>query len=195
LYVLAVVKPPTVIGLATPTLYLSTPPFDEEQTTRYDVIALPPLLSGARNDTVSGPVAVVVDPDTALTFLGGPGTLATVTAFEAADAGPAPTAFVALTEHVYVLPALSDGTDIGLAPPLPLRTAPPLPEVHDAVYCVIAEPPSLAGGVKRTDAVAPDKVVVPMVGAPGTVWVGTKVFDDADTVPVPTAFVAVTVQV
>jgi hypothetical protein len=37
------------------------------------------------------------------------------------------------------------------------------------VYTVIAEPPSLAGAVKGTDAVAYKMVAVPIVGAPGTV--------------------------
>ena len=64
------------------------------------MIALPPLLAGAANDTVNDPVAAVVDPDTAFTRVGAPGKFWTVTAFDAADGGPVPTAFVAVTVHV-----------------------------------------------------------------------------------------------
>ena len=60
-------------------------------------MALPPLLAGAVNDTVNDPVATVVEPDTAFTPVG---KFWTVTALDAADAGPVPTAFVARTEHV-----------------------------------------------------------------------------------------------
>ena len=66
----------------------------------YPVIALPPLLAGAVNDTVSEPVAAVVDPDPAFTPVGASGADTAVTALDAADAGPVPTAFVARTEHV-----------------------------------------------------------------------------------------------
>ena len=39
------------------------------------------------------------DPDTAFTPVGAPGKFWTVTALDAADAGPVPTAFVARTVH------------------------------------------------------------------------------------------------
>lgn len=51
------------------------------------------------NETVNGPV-VVVGPGVAFTFVGAEGTFATVTGFDAADGGPVPTAFVAVTVHV-----------------------------------------------------------------------------------------------
>lgn len=50
---------------------------------------------------------------------------------------------------------------------LPEAVMPPGLDV--AVYDVIAEPPSLAGAVNATEAVVPEMVAVPIVGAPGTV--------------------------
>jgi hypothetical protein len=59
------------------------------------VIGLPPF-DGAVHDTVA-----VESPAVALTPVGVPGTVAAgVTAFEAVDSGPVPTAFVALTVKV-----------------------------------------------------------------------------------------------
>ena len=64
--------------------------------TVYDVIVDPPLL-GADQLTVADPF-----PATADTPLGAPGTVGPVgvTAFDAADAGPVPTAFDAATVNV-----------------------------------------------------------------------------------------------
>jgi hypothetical protein len=62
------------------------------------VIALPPLLAGAVQLTVA-----IVLPATALTPVGEPGTVVTavgVTAADAAEAGPVPTALVAVTVKV-----------------------------------------------------------------------------------------------
>jgi hypothetical protein len=59
---------------------------------------------------------------------------------------------------------------------------------------VIALPPLLAGGVNLTEARPFPRVAVPIVGAPGTV-AGMKLFDAAEGAPVPTALVAVTLQV
>lgn len=61
----------------------------------YDVIALPPLESGAVNTTFACPTPAVAVPIT-----GAPGVVAGVTAGEAADAGPVPLTFVALTVKV-----------------------------------------------------------------------------------------------
>jgi hypothetical protein len=66
--------------------------------------------------------------------------------------------------------------------------------VEVAVYEVIVDPPSLAGAVKGTDAVVPETVAVPIVGAPGTLAVVT-LFDAALAGPVPITLVAVTVNV
>ena len=70
-----------------------------------------------------------------------------------------------------------------------------LPGLDTAVYEVIAVPPLLAGCVKETVAVvAPVAVAVPIVGAPGTLYVVTDALAE-DAAPVPTTFVAVTVYV
>ena len=55
-------------------------------------------------------------------------------------------------------------------------------------------PPLLTGGVKLTVAVALPLVAVAPVGAPGTV-AGVTLFDGADAMLDPTAFVAITVKV
>jgi hypothetical protein len=63
-----------------------------------------------------------------------------------------------------------------------------------AVYEVIAAPPLLAGAVNVTVACALPAVAVPSVGAPGIV-AGVTLFDAAEARPVPTAFLAVIVNV
>jgi hypothetical protein len=97
------------------------------------VIALPPLLAGAVNETINGPVAAVVEPDTAFTFVGAPGTFATVTEFDAADGALVPMVLVAVTVHVYVLPALSESTEMGLIVRDPVLVTPLLVDVQVAV--------------------------------------------------------------
>ena len=82
------------------------------------MIELPPLLAGAANDTTSGPVAVLVEPVTAFTPVGRPGTVAGTKLFDAADAPPVPTAFVAVTRQVNVLPFVRPDTTIGLEAPV-----------------------------------------------------------------------------
>jgi hypothetical protein len=59
---------------------------------------------------------------------------------------------------------------------------------------MIGEPPLEAGGVKVTVACVFPAVAGPIVGGPGTA-AGVTLFDDADAGPVPTALVAVTVNV
>jgi hypothetical protein len=59
---------------------------------------------------------------------------------------------------------------------------------------VIVEPPLDEGAVKATETLALPAVAVPIVGAPGTV-AGVAEFEAEDGAPVPTALVAVTVQV
>ena len=62
---------------------------------------------------------------------------------------------------------------------------------------MIGLPPSDAGALKLTLACALPPVAVPIVGAPGAVAgaVGVTLFDAADAGLVPTAFVAVTLNV
>jgi hypothetical protein len=61
------------------------------------VIALPPLLAGAVNDTDNGPVVADAPPVTVDTAVGAPGTFATVTEFDGLDGTLLPTAFVTET--------------------------------------------------------------------------------------------------
>ncbi|MBK6602781.1 MAG: hypothetical protein IPG28_14835 [Betaproteobacteria bacterium] len=87
-------------------------------------------------------------PRVAVTAVGAPGTVAGVTAADAADAGPVPTALVAVTVNVYAVPLVRPDTviDVHGAVQLPVK----LPGLDVAVYCVIALPPSLAGAAKPT---------------------------------------------
>ncbi|MBK7743707.1 MAG: hypothetical protein IPI40_08510 [Betaproteobacteria bacterium] len=87
-------------------------------------------------------------PRVAVTAVGAPGTVAGVTAADAADAGPVPTALVAVTVNVYAVPLARPDTVIDAhgAVQLPVK----LPGLDVAVYCVIALPPSLAGAAKPT---------------------------------------------
>ena len=66
----------------------------------YFVIALPPL-AGALHVTLALPI-----PGEAVGAAGAPGAVGveTMTGFDAADGGPVPTAFVAVTAKVYVAP-------------------------------------------------------------------------------------------
>ncbi len=62
------------------------------------------------------------------------------------------------------------------------------------MYLVIAEPPSLAEAVHVTVALVSPFVAVPIVGASGVV-AGVTADDGEEAEPVPTVFVAVTVNV
>ena len=86
--------PDTVVGV------WATPPMNG--VTVYDVIPEPPL-AGAAHDTVAEPLPAVAD-----TPVGVPGAVGPdgVTALDAADSGPVPIAFVALTLNVYAVPLL-----------------------------------------------------------------------------------------
>jgi hypothetical protein len=95
---LPVVRPVRVRGLAVPDFEPVTPPFVEVQVAVKLVIALPLLAPGV-NDTVNGPVDVVVEPVTALTAAGGTGVPA-LTGGVAADWGPVPSWFDAATLKV-----------------------------------------------------------------------------------------------
>ena len=87
------------------------------------------------------------------------------------DAGPVPTALVAVTVKVYVSPFVRPVTVIGLDEPV--AVSPPLAGVVRSAATtlndVIVEPPSLAGGVNATVAEAFPAVGTPMTGAAGAV--------------------------
>ena len=80
-------------------------------------MALPPSLLGPVKLTKAWAL-----PGAAVTAVGAPGTVAGVTAADAADAGPVPTALVAVTVNVYAVPLASPGTTI---------------EVHGAVQLAV----------------------------------------------------------
>jgi hypothetical protein len=73
---------------------VSVPPAGFDVTV-YPVIALPPLLTGAVKVTLACAL-----PPVAVTAVGAPGTVAGVTLFDGADAGPEPAVFVATTVNV-----------------------------------------------------------------------------------------------
>ncbi len=65
--------------------------------------------------------------------MGAPGTIAGSKLFDAADAGPVPTAFVAVAVHVYDFPFDNPLTTIGLLEPEAEPDTPPLVDAHDTV--------------------------------------------------------------
>jgi hypothetical protein len=86
------VRPVTVIGVAV--IAVAVMPLGLEVAV-YNVIALPPLDTGAVKATVA-----CVFPRVAVPIVGAPGSVAGVTGSEATDAGPVPTSFVAVTVKV-----------------------------------------------------------------------------------------------
>ena len=98
-YAVPFVKPLTVTVVGTTVLpsgavTVAEPPAGLEVTV-YEVIALPPFEAGGVHDTVAD-----ASPAVAVTAVGAPGTVAGVTLFDARDAGPVPTALVAVTVKV-----------------------------------------------------------------------------------------------
>ena len=147
-------------------------------------MAEPPFDAGTENVIVASPL-----PRVAVPIVGAPGVVAGVTELLVADAEPVPTAFVAVTVKVYVVPLVSPVITIGELPPV--AVCPPL-EV--TVYEVIAEPPLEIGAENVIVASPLPCVAVPIVGASGTV-AGTTELLVAEEIPVPCALVAVTVNV
>jgi hypothetical protein len=89
-----------------------------------------------------------------------------VTLFDAALSAPYPTRFCAATVNVYAVPFVNPVIVMGDAEPVAVTP----PGLDVTRYPVIGDPPSLAGAVNVTDAVAlVEDVAVPIVGAPGTV--------------------------
>jgi hypothetical protein len=112
------VNPVTVAEVALPLALAVRPPGDE--VTVYAVTALPPFDDGAAQLTVACAL-----PAVAVTPVGAPGTVAGATEFDGAEAGPVPTALVAVTVKVYVVPLVSPVT-VALVPlPLAVAVRPP----------------------------------------------------------------------
>ena len=77
------------------------------------MIVEPPLLAGGAKLTFACALPAVAVP-----IVGAPGTVAGVTEFDGAEAGPGPTALVAVTVKVYAVPLTRPGTVIGDADPV-----------------------------------------------------------------------------
>jgi len=149
------------------------------------VIGLPPFDAGALQLSATCPLpAVAVRP------VGEPGTPGGVAGVADAgvDAGPVPTAFVAVTVNVYAVPLVSP---VIVHPRVAVaQLAPPGDAV--AVYPVIGLPPVDDGAVHVRATWPLPAVGVRPAGAPGAVAGVADTGDDAG--PVPAAFVAVTVK-
>jgi len=91
------------------------------------VIALPPL-AGATNETVTSPL-----PTATVGCAGALGTVLGTAATDAGDAAPAPSAFVAVTVHVYDFPFDNPLTTIGEPAPDPAPATPPFDDAHAAL--------------------------------------------------------------
>ncbi len=151
------------------------------------MIALPPS-AGATNDTVT-----CAFPASTVGAAGAPGTVLGIATTDAGDATPVPSAFVALTVHVYDFPFDNPPTTMGEVAPVAEPVAPPFDGTQPAVYPVIGLPPS-NGATNATLICAFPAVTVGCAGGSGTRF-GTTTDDAGDAAPEPFAFVAVTVQV
>ena len=169
---LAVSTAPTLTGLPT------------EGVTVYPVIA-EPFEAGAAQVTVAEFV-----PATAETPVGAPGTVAGVTATEAAEARELPAEFIAITVNVVEVPFVNP---VSVAVRI-LPTVSALPVDGVTLYPVIAEPPSEAGAVQVTMAEALPRTAETPVGAPATV-AGVTEAEAKEAKEGPAAFVATTVNV
>jgi hypothetical protein len=96
-----------------PPVAVNPPTFD---VTVYEVIVEPPFDEGAVNEIVASPF-----PRTAVIPVGASGVVAGVTEFEVAETELVPTAFVAVTVNVYVVPFVSPVIVIGELPPVAVK--------------------------------------------------------------------------
>lgn len=129
-------------------------------------------------------------PAVAVPIVGASGTVAGTIGLLGAEETLVPIALVAVTVKVYVTLLVNPVTVSGDAPPVAVKP----PGLDVTVYEVIAEPPLNTGGVKVIVASPSPLVAVPIVGASGTVAGVTELLA-LEAEPVPTALVAVTVNV
>lgn len=152
----------------------------------YEVIAAPPSLAGAVNETV----AVVEPVDVAVPIVGVPGTVGLInTELLGLLFALLPKEFVAYTVNVYALPNDNPVTVIGLVVPVAYA-----PVFAVTVYDVIAEPlvaPAVKGTLIEDEST---KVGVPTVGASGTLPAKIELLG-ALAMLVPCMFVACTLNV
>jgi len=116
-----------------------------------------------------------------------------LTAADGAEARPAPREFVPLTVHVYLLPAVRRVTVSGVRVPVFERATPPLLDVHEAVYPVIARPLLAPDRNDTRSEPAATLVVATRVGAAGDPMITAAEALDHD--PPPRPFVALTLHV
>jgi hypothetical protein len=126
----------------------------------------------------------------AVPIVGASGTVAGTTVLLVPEATLVPTALVAVTVKVYVVPFVKPVTVKGEAPPVAVKP----PGLDVTVYEVIAEPPSLTGGVNVIVASPFPRTAETEVGGPGTATGVTELLA-LEAELVPTALVAVTVNV
>jgi hypothetical protein len=120
-----------------------------------------------------------------------------VTGAEGPEAGPVPTAFVAVAVKVYAWPLISPETVIGLE--RPLTVLPSLASSGLVLSCAVSSYPVIGlplsdGAENDTTASPSDAVADTSVGAPGTA-AGITAADGSEEGPVPALFEAVTVKV
>jgi hypothetical protein len=126
-YVLPFESPPTTMGEPVADCVPGAPPSLDVQLTANPVIVRP-LSGGAANVTVMDAL-----PATTVGCAGASGTLCGSVVSEAADGAPSPSALVAVTVQVYVLPFVRFVTVIGEFGPVLDPGAPPSLEVQFAV--------------------------------------------------------------
>src|SRR5260370_27728035 len=110
-------------------------------------MAAPPLEAGASQLNITW-----LFPGVTSRPAGAPGTVAGVTELDGDEAGPVPTALVAVTVKVYLVPLVRPLTVALVAVPLALAVIPPGDEV--TVYPGIGGPPLDAGATPVTLALA-----------------------------------------
>jgi hypothetical protein len=148
-------------------------------------MAEPPLFIGGEKMMVASPF-----PAEALPMVGALGTVAGTIELLVPEAALVPTALVAVTVKVYVVPFVKPVTVKGEAPPVAVKP----PGLDVTVYEVMADPPLVTGAEKVIVASPLPLVAVPIVGAPGTV-AGVAAPLGLEEILVPMALVAVTVKV
>jgi hypothetical protein len=108
-------------------------------------MAVPPSF-GSLNVNVIAPFPGVADGCSSWS-----GTVCGIAAPDGELGGPSPSALVAVTVHVYVLPFVSPPTVTGDATCVADPAVPPFPDAHAALYPVIALPPS--NGAAKVNAI------------------------------------------
>ena len=157
------------------------------ELTLYWSMGLPPSTAGASQVTVA-----VSSPATALTLVGGPGTLSGTTLADVVDGGLAPRALRAVTVNVYGAPLVRPVTTPVRSVPLTAFDKPS--GLETILYRRIALPPSDAGADQFTVASALPGTAEMFVGASGGPF-GVVVADRADGALAPTALLAPTRKV